>query len=91
MMFLITLGIVWLINQRRSTKINVYKTRKIIINGIITKRKSSKIINKEIINVWNENQHGERQLSIMIITKRKSSYSRWNEQGIVSGMKKWRV
>jgi hypothetical protein len=49
------------------------------------------IINKEIVNVWNEHQHGERQLSIMIITKRKSSYSRWNEQGIVSGMKKWRV
>jgi ribonuclease HIII len=33
MMFIVTLGIVWLINQRRSTKINVYKTRKIIING----------------------------------------------------------
>ena len=34
---------------------------------------------KEIINGWNENQHGERQLSKMIITKRKSSYSMWNE------------
>ena len=44
-----------------------------------------------IVNGWNENQHGERQLSIMIITKRKSLYNMWNEQGIVGGMKKWCV
>jgi hypothetical protein len=31
-----------------------------------------------IVNVWNENQRGERQLSRMIITKRESPYSRWN-------------
>ena len=42
-------------------------------------------------HVWNENQHGERQLSTMIITQRKSSYSMWNEQGIVSGVKEWCV
>jgi Fe-S cluster biosynthesis and repair protein YggX len=29
------------------------------------------IINKEIVNGWNEHQHGERQLSTMIINKRK--------------------
>jgi hypothetical protein len=49
------------------------------------------IINKEIVNVWNEHQHGERQLSMMIITKRKSSDSMWNEQDIVRGMKEWCV
>jgi hypothetical protein len=40
------------------------------INDDYQQRKSS--------HVWNENQHGERQLSKMIITKRKSSECMWN-------------
>ena len=40
---------------------------------------------KKSSHVWNENQHGERQLSKINITKRKSLYSMWNEQGIVTG------
>lgn len=60
-----------------------WNSSKMKINDDYQQRKSS--------HVWNENQHGERQLSKMIITKWKSSYSRWNEHGIVGGMKKWRV
>jgi len=45
----------------------------------------------ESSRVWNENQHGERQLSMMIITKRKSSDSMWNEQDIVRGIREWCV
>ena len=80
------------VNKRKSTmKINKNKrvnneedhqqwnSSKTKINDDYQQRKSS--------HVWNENQHGERQLSMMIITKRKSSYSIWNEQDIVRGMK----
>jgi hypothetical protein len=47
-----------------------WNSSKMKINDDYQQRKSS--------HVWNENQHGERQLSMMIITKRKSSYSMWN-------------
>ena len=42
---------------------------------------------KEVMCIWNENQHGERQSSMMIITKWKSSYSRWKMGIVMDGMK----
>jgi len=42
---------------------------------------------RKIVNVWNENQRGECELSKMNIVKRKLSHSRWNEQDIVGIVK----
>jgi len=41
--------------------------------------------------MWNENQHGERQLLTMIINKRKLLYSRWNVGLSMDGVKEWCV
>ena len=57
---------------------------------MIDKRSSYiRVINK--VSMWTENQSGERQMSRMSNVKRKPLYSRWNEQGIVSGVREWRV
>jgi len=78
---------------------NVLKRRSSSNNGNYHQQKSSteivtKIVNgnrqnthKEVMCIWNENQHGERQSSMMIITKRESSYSRWKMGIVMDGMK----
>jgi uncharacterized protein YhaN len=75
------------------------KTQMSIINDNHHQQKSSTEIVTEIINgdrqnthkevmcIWNENQHGERQSSMMIITKRESLYSRWKMGIVMDGMK----
>jgi hypothetical protein len=42
---------------------------------------------KEIANVWNENQHGECELSMMSIVKMKIVYGMWKVCLAVSGIK----
>ena len=50
-------------------------------------RKSSRKSSNGNRHGWNENQHGERQSSMMIITERESSYSRWKMGIVMDGMK----
>jgi hypothetical protein len=71
------------VNKRKSTTI-INKNKRVNNEEDHQQWNSSKTkINDEnrrweSSHVWNEHQHGERQLSMMIITKRKSSECMWN-------------
>jgi len=71
-------------------RINVEITQMSIVNGncqISGNHQDN--TRKEIVNVWNENQRGECELSMMGIIKMKIVYGMWKVCLVVDGIRKW--